>query len=177
MSHDSKRSAFNPSDWRAALASWAQEHKPPADIPSHPGIMPPKSPEPSGSGSQPAQVDRIPLGWWEAAFANRPTPSEQRGHACGEHQMLTVVAYDITDPRRLKRIAEICEDYGMRVQYSVFECRLEADKFDRFWDDLLAVIDSTTDRLVGYKVCVACARDIRSAGTQTHQEKVVAYVF
>lgn len=91
--------------------------------------------------------------------------------------MLTVVAYDITEPRRLKRIADICEDYGMRVQYSVFECRLEADKFGRFWDELVAVIDPATDRLVAYKVCVACARDIRSAGTQTHQEKVVAYVF
>jgi CRISPR-associated protein Cas2 len=91
--------------------------------------------------------------------------------------MLTVIAYDITDPRRLKRIANISEDYGVRVQYSVFECRLEADKFDRFWDELVAAIDPTTDRLVAYKVCVACSRDIRSAGTQTHQEKVVAYVF
>ena len=91
--------------------------------------------------------------------------------------MLTIVAYDITEPRRLHRIAEICEDYGMRVQYSVFECRLEADIFDRFWNDLASTIDPSTDRLVAYKVCAACARDIRSGGTQTHQEKVVAYVF
>jgi CRISPR-associated protein Cas2 len=91
--------------------------------------------------------------------------------------MLTVVAYDITDQRRLRQIAKICEDYGVRVQYSVFECRMEADKFDRFWNALLDTMDSSTDRLVAYKICVACARDIRSAGTQTHQEKVVAYVF
>ena len=78
---------------------------------------------------------------------------------------------------RLQRIARICEDYGVRVQYSVFECRLEADKFEKFLNDLLATIDGSTDRLVAYKVCVACARDIRSAGTQTHQETVVAYVF
>jgi CRISPR-associated protein Cas2 len=123
----------------------------------------------------PVQTGRIPLGWWENAFTNRPTPSEQRGHPCGENQMLTVVAYDITDQRRLQRIAKICEDYGLRVQYSVFECRLEADKFDKFWNDLLAT--SSTDRLVAYKVCVSCARDIRSAGTETHEETVVAYVF
>ena len=123
----------------------------------------------------------------------RPKPSSNRGNQprfavfCAENIMdpnrakgvghrgtYTIVAYDITDHRRLQHVAKICEDYGMRVQYSVFECRLEADKFDRFWNDLLATIDSSTDRLVAYKVCVACARDIRSAGTQTHQETVVA---
>jgi CRISPR-associated protein Cas2 len=159
MPNESRLSSFNPSDWRQALTRWEKEHR---------------APTPSGELER---SGRIPLGWWEDAFANKPTPSEQRGHRCGAHQMLTVVAYDITDQRRLQRIAKICEDYGVRVQYSVFECRLEADKFDRFWNDLLGTIDSTTDRLVAYKVCVACARDIRSAGTQTHQEKVVAYVF
>src|SRR5271165_5605913 len=173
MSDGLQRLPFDRSDWREALARWAKEHKPPLQDAGR-EKMGRARPEPSQS---PIEKDRIPLGWWEAAFSDRPTPSERRGHPCGEHQMLTVVAYDITDPRRLKRIAEICEDYGVRVQYSVFECRLEADKFDRFWNDLLGTIDSSTDRLVAYKVCVACARDIRSAGTQTHQEKVVAYVF
>jgi len=156
MPNDPCPSSFNPSDWRQALARWER------------GVPAP--------GHEPEQSGRIPLGWWEDAFSNRPTPSEQRGHACGEHQMLTVVAYDVTDQRRLHQIAQICEDYGVRVQYSVFECRLEADKFDKFWNDLLDTMDFSTDRLVAYKVCVACARDIRSAGTQTHQEKVVAYV-
>jgi CRISPR-associated protein Cas2 len=159
MPNDPHPSSFNPSDWRNALAAWEEERGVPAP------------------DDKPKETGRIPLGWWEDAFCNRPTPSEQRGHACGENQMLTIVAYDITDQRRLRQIAKICENYGVRVQYSVFECRLEADKFDKFWDDLLATMDSKTDRLVAYKVCVACARDIRSAGTQTHQEKVVAYVF
>lgn len=152
-------SSSNASNWRQALLSWKPEHRS------------------RDSGAGPKLAGRIPLGWWEEAFAKRPTPSEQSGHPCGEHEMLTIVAYDITDPRRLQRIAKICEDYGARVQYSVFECRLEADKFDRFWNDLLATIDPSSDRLVAYKVCVSCARNIRSAGTQTHQEQVVAYVF
>lgn len=91
--------------------------------------------------------------------------------------MLTIVAYDITEPRRLRQIAKICEDYGVRVQYSVFECRLEAHRFDAFWAELLGAIDAATDRLVAYKVCAACAQEIRDAGIQTHQQKVVAYVF
>ena len=47
--------------------------------------------------------------------------------------MLIVVCYDVAvdqgGPKRLRRIAEACKDYGVRVQYSVFECRLE----DKDW--------------------------------------------
>jgi CRISPR-associated protein Cas2 len=90
--------------------------------------------------------------------------------------MLSLVAYDITDPKRLHQVAKVCEDWGVRVQYSVFECRLEADAFDRFWADLRSEIDESQDRLVAYRICVNCARDIRSAGAMVTSEKVVAYV-
>ena len=114
--------------------------------------------------------------WFTDAFTLHPTASETAGHRCGQHQMLTLVAYDITDPKRLHRVANLCEDWGVRVQYSVFECRLEADAFDRFWAELSDEIDPTEDRIVAYKICLNCARDIRSAGTMVLSEKVVAYV-
>jgi len=115
-------------------------------------------------------------GWWEQAFELKPTTSDLAGHRCGQHQMLTLIAYDITDPKRLHRAAKVCEDWGMRVQYSVFECRLEAMAFDRFWMELKSVIDPTTDRIVAYKICATCAKDMRSAGLMVHNEQVVAYV-
>ena len=149
----------DPTAWRNSLAAWQISER--------------ASPPPGAVEDLPT----VPLGWWEAAFAKRDTPSEQRGHKCGDRQMLTIVAYDVSDPRRLRNVARICEDNGMRVQYSVFECRLEAGHFDRFWHDLSLAIDPDADRLVAYKVCASCARDIRGAGAQTHQEKVIAYVF
>jgi CRISPR-associated protein Cas2 len=91
--------------------------------------------------------------------------------------MLTLVAYDIREPKRLSKIAKICQDFGVRIQYSVFECRLEADSFDRFWSKLNDTLDPDQDRITAYKVCATCARDIRDAGVQTHSQKVVAYVF
>lgn len=90
--------------------------------------------------------------------------------------MLTLIAYDITDPKRLHKVAKVCEDWGVRVQYSVFECRLEADAFDRFWSELREEIEPVDDRLVAYPVCAKCAREIRCAGTMETSEKVVAYV-
>jgi CRISPR-associated protein Cas2 len=118
-----------------------------------------------------------PDGWWECAFALHLSPSEAAGHRCGHKQMLTLIAYDISEQKRLHKVAKLCEDFGMRIQYSVFECRLEADRFDAFWTDLTTLIDPTSDRLTAYKICASCSKDIRDAGTQFHSEKVVAYVF
>lgn len=131
------------------------------------GFSLPPSPPP------PAAPTPLPTDWFPPLL---PTASDLAGHRCGAAQMLTLVAYDITAPKRLHRVACICEDWGLRVQYSVFECRLEAASFDRFWAELTAAIDPATDRLVAYKICTKCAREIHSQGVQTHNEKVVAYV-
>ena len=36
-----------------------------------------------------------------------------------------LVSYDISDPKRLRRVARALEGYGVRLQYSVFECPLD----------------------------------------------------
>ena len=35
-----------------------------------------------------------------------------------------LVSYDIANPKRLRRVARILEGFGVRLQYSVFECPL-----------------------------------------------------
>ena len=39
-----------------------------------------------------------------------------------------LLAYDITDPKRLRRIERIASAYGDRVQYSLFQCDLQLNK-------------------------------------------------
>ncbi len=43
--------------------------------------------------------------------------------------MLTVIAYDIAEDRRRTQVSTLLEDYGVRVNYSVFECELSAAEF------------------------------------------------
>ncbi|OKH15961.1 CRISPR-associated endonuclease Cas2 [[Limnothrix rosea] IAM M-220] len=43
--------------------------------------------------------------------------------------MFYLVAYDISDNKRRKKIADLLEGYGCRVQFSVFECRLSVKKY------------------------------------------------
>lgn len=90
--------------------------------------------------------------------------------------MLTLVGYDISDPKRLSRVARICEDYGVRVQYSLFECRLEESEFEDFWLKLLDEIDEEQDRVVAYKIDARSAKQTLTAGTMVCSEKVVCYV-
>lgn len=66
--------------------------------------------------------------------------------------MYVLVTYDVaTDAsggkRRLRKVAEVCEDFGQRVQYSVFECSVESGDLHRLREQLLDVIDAGEDSL------------------------------
>ncbi len=110
--------------------------------------------------------------WWFEAFPLVPYEKSPPG----AKEMLSLVAYDITDEKRLRGVARICEDYGVRVQYSVFECRLDEGEFDDFWLKLLDVIKPDEDRLVAYKIDARCARETLTAGTMVCSEKALCYL-
>ncbi len=40
-----------------------------------------------------------------------------------------LVSYDITEPRRLKRVAKLLNRYGLRVQKSVYECDIDERRY------------------------------------------------
>jgi CRISPR-associated protein Cas2 len=44
--------------------------------------------------------------------------------------LLYLVTYDIACNKRRKKVSDLLEGYGQRVQYSVFECVLTAEKYD-----------------------------------------------
>ena len=48
--------------------------------------------------------------------------------------MMVLITYDVdtiseTGQKRLRKVARVCQDYGQRVQNSVFECRLTESQF------------------------------------------------
>lgn len=110
--------------------------------------------------------------WWFQSFAQVPYQKSPPG----AHEMLTLVAYDICDDKRLRAVARVCEDFGVRVQYSLFECRLEEEEFTDLWLKLLEEIDEKHDRIVAYKIDARCARETLAAGTMVCSEKVVCYL-
>lgn len=112
------------------------------------------------------------MDWWFAAFPQLPYQKSPPG----KDEMLTLIAYDVSDPKRLAKVARTCEDFGVRVQYSVFECHLEPSAFDDLWLRLLDLINEDEDRLVAYRIDARSAGETLTAGTMVCSEKVVCYV-
>ncbi len=90
--------------------------------------------------------------------------------------MLYLVAYDIRDSKRLRRVAKTCQDYGLRVEYSVFECDLAEEVFGQLWRELLAAMDPEEDAILAYRICGACVSKIESAGAVIRPGKVLLYM-
>lgn len=66
--------------------------------------------------------------------------------------MMVLVTYDVNTQdkagkRRLHRVAQACENYGQRVQYSVFECLVDPSQLARLKSTLMDRIDSDKDSL------------------------------
>ena len=91
--------------------------------------------------------------------------------------MLRLIAYDIADPKRWRHVHDTCEDFVVRVQYSLFECWLEDDRFRLLWDKLNRFIDPKQDRLAAYSLDAATARRREFAGdSMLATQPVVCYI-
>ena len=69
--------------------------------------------------------------------------------------MLVLITYDVNTEtpagrKRLHKVAKQCENYGQRVQNSVFECILDAAKCREVQNKLESLIDKNKDSLRFY---------------------------
>lgn len=83
-----------------------------------------------------------------------------------------IVTYDISDPKRLRKVATACEDFGYRKQLSVFLCRLSATDFVRLRSRLYDLIDSNQDQVLFIPLCPKCVCAIESLGRPTEAADV-----
>jgi len=88
--------------------------------------------------------------------------------SCG---MMHVVVYDIANERRLRRVASLCEDYGVRIEKSVFECELDAESYERFWSRLMALVSEEQDRVIAYPINQGDRAKIRSIGVYDRRDE------
>jgi len=69
--------------------------------------------------------------------------------------MFVLVSYDVNTEdkagqRRLRHVAKTCQNFGQRVQYSVFECIVDPAQWTALKDKLIARIDPEKDSLRFY---------------------------
>jgi CRISPR-associated protein Cas2 len=78
-----------------------------------------------------------------------------------------IVSYDISDPKRLRKVATACEDFGLRKQFSVFLCRLSATDFVRLRTRLYDLINLEKDQVLFIPLCAKCVQQIEALGRPT----------
>jgi CRISPR-associated protein Cas2 len=91
--------------------------------------------------------------------------------------MFYLVTYDIADDQRRTKVAKILEDFGDRVQYSVFEMELERpEQLDEMRSRLEQVLDPQTDGVRIYLLCQGCRAKIVILGQGTVYKDEEVYV-
>jgi CRISPR-associated protein Cas2 len=59
-----------------------------------------------------------------------------------------LVSYDISHPKRLRKVARTLEGFGVRLQYSVFECPLDAVRLAKLQAELEPLINHDEDQVL-----------------------------
>ena len=85
--------------------------------------------------------------------------------------MLVLVSYDVSTvdengPKRLHRVAKVCQNYGQRVQYSVFECIVDPAQWAVLKQKLIDIINRETDSLRFYYLGSNWRRRVEHVGAK-----------
>lgn len=95
---------------------------------------------------------------------------------------MLVVTYDVdtsdtAGQKRLRKVAKICERYGMRVQNSVFEVVLDAAQLAVLKHELEKIIDMAQDSVRFYRLGNSYENQIETMGRRPLVEAGGALIF
>ena len=88
---------------------------------------------------------------------------------------VVVVSYDVETTSkegkaRLRKVGRACLDFGQRVQFSVFECVVNAEQWVRLKGRLLGTFDPSTDSLRFYHLGEDADRRIEHHGAKATED-------
>ena len=85
--------------------------------------------------------------------------------------MMVLITYDVNTEseggkRRLRRVAKVCENFGQRVQHSVFECLVDPVQFTDLRFKVEKEIDKERDSLRYYLLGANWKRRVEHVGAK-----------
>ena len=78
--------------------------------------------------------------------------------------MISLITYDITDPKRLKRMHKFLKEYGLNTQKSVFECDIDDNALKSIRKFCRVELDLADDQVRIYKICSRCINKVSLSG-------------
>ena len=96
--------------------------------------------------------------------------------------MFVLVSYDVNTQdaegrKRLRNIAKICQNWGQRVQYSVFECIVDPAQWAGLRNRLVGTIDPEKDSLRFYYLGANWKRRVEHVGAKPSLDQEGPLVF
>jgi len=64
-----------------------------------------------------------------------------------------MICFDVCDPKRLRQVAREMENFGKRVQLSVFECILDDNELNNLLNRIETLINKDEDSIRCYPLC------------------------
>lgn len=87
-----------------------------------------------------------------------------------------IVCYDIASSKRLQKIAKIMEDYGVRVQKSVFEMEINFRELSELKQRAETIINWEQDSVKYYPLCGNCMKLLWKFGANTLPEDIKSFL-
>lgn len=86
-----------------------------------------------------------------------------------------LITYDVRTEtpegrRRLRRVAKLCTGHGQRVQFSVFECRVDDIQLDKLRAQLIEAINPKEDSLRIYRLRHPRERQVETYGIDKYKD-------
>ncbi len=86
--------------------------------------------------------------------------------------LLVLITYDVSTvssagQKRLRQVAKVCQNYGQRVQHSVFECVVDAAQLAALKLKLIDLIDEEKDSLRFYQLGNNYKNKVEHVGVKT----------
>lgn len=78
--------------------------------------------------------------------------------------MFLLISYDITCNKARKKASDFLKNYGLRVQKSVFECRVNMRQYAEIKQKLKTLINQKTDGVCFYRFCQGCLGKVEIYG-------------
>ena len=81
-----------------------------------------------------------------------------------EDRHFYLIAYDVASPARLRKVARLLDNFGDRLQFSVFEAWLDQPLLAKLLARIEKILDAKEDRWTVQPVCGTCVERRRTGG-------------
>jgi len=78
--------------------------------------------------------------------------------------MISLITYDITDPKRLRNMHKFLKEFGINTQKSVFECDIDEAALKTIRVYCRENLDLAEDQVRIYKICSRCVNKVNISG-------------